>query len=281
MNIQPNLSRSIRPLYLLLIFMLAACFPTEQNGTGQQATPTPTETSVAITENPLADTSWMLTQIGSEETGSDMTLEFTAERISGFDGCNSFGSTYVVQNDNRIEATSPFASTLVGCPEDVMDAALRYTNALMTMGTFTFVEDRLTITSDAGDLVFVPPISAEIPDDLAHLVGKVWQWEQFEDTAGINSYTVADPENYTIEFMLDGQYELHSDCNRISGTYVLEGGGLTLQPGPSTLAYCGGDSLDSQFTSELAYVVSCVVSDGQLFLNLLYDSGNLIFSIAP
>jgi heat shock protein HslJ len=51
------------------------------------------------------------------------------------------------------------------------------------------------------------------------------------------------PKKYTIIFNTDGTFEGQADCNAISGTYSQENG-FTITLGPSTLAFCGEDSLD-------------------------------------
>jgi heat shock protein HslJ len=61
----------------------------------------------------------------------------------------------------------------------------------------------------------------------------VWQWECYDDPAGINSIKVDDPTKYTLQLSPDGMYQVNADCDR-SGKYTLDGLRLTLEPGLTT-----------------------------------------------
>jgi heat shock protein HslJ len=119
------------------------------------------------------------------------------------------------------------------------------------------------------------PSEASLSPDL---VGKMWYWQSYMDTADINNIMVDDPAKYTLIFLPDGTYWILADCNSGSGRYIVDGNSLTLEPGPITLAACGPESLDAQYLAKLGDVVSFVLDDGKLFLNLKMDVGNMVFS---
>jgi len=111
------------------------------------------------------------------------------------------------------------------------------------------------------------------------IVGATWQWQAFLDMADENNITVSNPENYTLTLMDDGTANIQADCNQVTWTYELDGSVLKFNTlGPSTLAFCGEDSLDTQYLQRLGDTATYVLSDGQLSLNLIYDSGDMIFS---
>lgn len=85
------------------------------------------------------------------------------------------------------------------------------------------------------------------------LTGKVWQWTgSLETQPATQQSVVPDPENYTIEFKNDGTFAAKADCNQVAGTYTTtDSGGLTILPGPSTLAACPEDSQDARFLAQL------------------------------
>jgi putative lipoprotein len=65
----------------------------------------------------------------------------------------------------------------------------------------------------------------------------------------------------------------------VSWTYTLEGSSLIFDTlGPSTLAFCGEESLDQQFLALLGDTATYVTDDGRLILNLVADAGNMIFA---
>lgn len=112
------------------------------------------------------------------------------------------------------------------------------------------------------------------------LVGIVWQWIHFESPSALHDIEVDNPENYTIEFFADGTYALKNDCNTGGGTYETAPNALTINPGITTLVACGEDSLDQQLNEDLPMVVTYVLVDGNLFMNLAMDSGNVVFAPA-
>ncbi|WP_440951746.1 META domain-containing protein [Methanococcoides sp. FTZ1] len=104
-----------------------------------------------------------------------------------------------------------------------------------------------------------------------------WQWSGLIETLPASQSVVPDPENYTITFNQDGTYSIKADCNVGSGTYTLDGNELTLAPGPITLAYCGPDSLDSQYLSLLSNVTSVSIDDEQLVLGTGENDDRMLF----
>lgn len=109
------------------------------------------------------------------------------------------------------------------------------------------------------------------------LLGQMWYWQSYVDTAGVGNIVVDDPSKYTLVF-LDGTYWILADCNSGSGRYIVDGSSMTVEPGPITLAACGPESLDVPYLAKLGDVVSFVLEDGKLYLNLKMDAGNMVFS---
>jgi heat shock protein HslJ len=124
-------------------------------------------------------------------------------------------------------------------------------------------------------------VSSEIQSDTSDtsdLVGIVWEWERFLGNDG-SVLEVNDPSRYTLILNPDGTYQIRADCNRSGGAYVLDEGSLTLQPGPTTLAECGPDSLYDEFLTKLGHVRTYVyvADDGKLVLDLWADAGHMVF----
>ena len=92
-------------------------------------------------------------------------------------------------------------------------------------------------------------------DDGDSITDKEWQWELVKDQPAGETTTVSDPENYTLVFRDDGTFSGKADCNEISGTYTQEGG-FFLTLGPSTMAFCGEESLDQLYLDLLNNVVA-------------------------
>jgi len=109
-------------------------------------------------------------------------------------------------------------------------------------------------------------------------VGTTWKWQEFQDMAGVNDMTIPNPDSYTLTLNEDGTASIQADCNQLTWTYELDGSSLKFNTeGPSTLAFCGEESLDTQYLDWLGRTATFVMGDGQLFLNLVADSGNMVF----
>jgi heat shock protein HslJ len=113
--------------------------------------------------------------------------------------------------------------------------------------------------------------------DRSRIIGTTWLWERYDDTAGINNIVVEDPSQYTLLLKADGTYQLKADCNLANGSYTIEESSITFEPGPTTLAECGPDSLYNAFLMKFEHVATYVMDGDKLFLNLWADAGNLVF----
>jgi heat shock protein HslJ len=74
---------------------------------------------------------WLPVSIGGEtvETDSKLSVRFEDNgKVSGYGGCNSFFSTYTV-NDSSIEI-GPIGATRMACPDPQMNREIRFFEAL-------------------------------------------------------------------------------------------------------------------------------------------------------
>jgi uncharacterized lipoprotein YbaY/heat shock protein HslJ len=111
------------------------------------------------------------------------------------------------------------------------------------------------------------------------LVGTVWTWQQ---TTLNNDEVVTpdDPSKYTIEFLPDGRVTVRADCNRGAGGYTVDDTQIAIGPLALTLAACPPGSLSNQFVRQLQDVSTFFMRDGNLFLDLKFDSGTMRFAPA-
>jgi para-nitrobenzyl esterase len=107
--------------------------------------------------------------------------------------------------------------------------------------------------------------------------GIVWKWQR---TAYNNDTTMvpADPARYTIVLMPEGHLSVRLDCNTGGGRYTLDGSSLTLKLTHTTRAACPPGSLDQKFMKDLAAARIAFLRDGELYLDLLYDTGTMKFA---
>ena len=119
-----------------------------------------------------------------------------------------------------------------------------------------------------------PPPLAAAGDAL--LTGTVWRWT--ETMAGSGGIKPDDPERYTLEFQPGGMVAVRADCNRGSGSYLLNGSALTFGPLAMTRAMCPPDSKDSEFLRDLAAVQGQQFRGDSLVLTLKAGAGSMVFA---
>jgi heat shock protein HslJ len=88
----------------------------------------------------------------------------------------------------------------------------------------------------------------------------------------------AKPVNYTIWFLEDGKVTVKADCNVKGGVYSTEGKRLTIEITHSTMAACEEGSLEEQFVRDLTGAAIFFLQDGDLYIDLNYDTGTMKFS---
>lgn len=83
-------------------------------------------------------------------------------------------------------------------------------------------------------------------------------------------------EDFVLSFNEAGTMTSTTDCNSLSGDYVIDGEVLSFGPFMSTLMYCDG-SLEGEYGSDLALTNSYTIVGDELRLNLNRDFGVMVF----
>ena len=121
------------------------------------------------------------------------------------------------------------------------------------------------------------PAAANAKTDEPPLFGTTWQWTHTRynnDTKAVPPK----PENYTVRFQEGGKLNVKADCNLKGGTYALDGKKLSIAILNSTMAACEPGSLEDEFVRNLTAGVILFFRDGDLYIDLKYDSGTMKFS---
>jgi heat shock protein HslJ len=123
--------------------------------------------------------------------------------------------------------------------------------------------------------------AAESVTDPAALLGVEWRLAEIHP-ANAAVLMAGDPLQYTITFGDDGSFGGQLNCNRMSGTYELEGGKLTFGPIASTMAFCPEDNIAIPYTQALSSILSFAVVEGRLIVVYGPDGGELVYlPVAP
>ena len=133
--------------------------------------------------------------------------------IGGVAACNSYGGTYVADDEDLIIGRE-LASTAMGCEPRVMDSETAFLSVLRESLTYTVTGDELTITHSRGDLVFarVQPVPA------AALLDTPWQLE----TVIIGDTATSVQGEATLLLGVDGSVRGSTGCRTFTGEHIID-----------------------------------------------------------
>ena len=109
------------------------------------------------------------------------------------------------------------------------------------------------------------------------ILNQTWQWQS--TITPVEKITVTDPERYTLLLGNDGRAQVRFDCNRGGGEFEISEGKISFGPLISTRMACPEDSQDTRFMADLQRVASFFVENGDLYMELPYDSGTMRFQV--
>ena len=126
-----------------------------------------------------------------------------------------------------------------------------------------------------GSIDAPPPPIAAAGDAL--LTGIVWNWKETVMSDG-KRIVPSSPARYTLLFQPGGMVAVQADCNRGSGSYLLNGASLVFGPIAMTRAMCPPGSADADFMKGLEGVSAQLFRGNDLVLTLKADSGSMVFT---
>lgn len=224
-------------LLVMTLFLLAACQPAAEP-----------ETAVD-----LAGTSWVLSSLSGNPPLADttVTLEFgTNGSVAGSDGCNRFTTGYT-QNSAKLTITQPGASTMMACPDPVMNQASAYMTALAAVTAFTATDSELALkAADGKELAAFTVVSQE-------LGGMSWIVTSYNNGREA-VVSVIDGTELTLTFGNDGQVSGKAGCNNYFASYEAdaESGTITIGQIGSSMMACeepeGVMAQEQEFLAALA-----------------------------
>lgn len=168
----------------------------------------------------LADTQWDLAQFapGGTTTLAEVpsvvmaTATFTADRISGDAGCNTFTGGYSTEGTSI--TVGPVATTLMACSPAVAEVEDAYLALLGAASTYSVSGDTLTMSDEHDDLIL--SFTAASPTEL---VGTHWQATGINNGRGGVSSTASGTQ---VTAVFDDSETLtgSAGCNRYTGSYL-------------------------------------------------------------
>ena len=124
--------------------------------------------------------------------------------------------------------------------------------------------------------IFQPMLMAGGLPESEKITGTIWTWQQTRYNNDQQAIP-ADPSSYTITFNADGTLNMRVDCNRGGGTYSIQDNRITIEVTHTTLAMCPPESLYQTFIKDLNAATIYFFKDGNLYLDLKYDTGTMVF----
>lgn len=134
--------------------------------------------------------------------------------------------------------------------------------------------EKATNAPIAGDAT-VASNSGSSPGQVVVAEEVLWEW--VGTVTPVERIEVQRPDHYTLRLQADGTAVMQFDCNRGSGGYEISANQITFGPMVSTRMACPSDSQDFLFMSQLEKITSYFIQDGNLFLEMPYDSGTMHF----
>ena len=254
-------------LAVLSVFLLISCIKREPAASG----------AVLIgIEGPK----WPLVEVSGEpvspkpgERWPFIIFDAANKRASGFGGCNNFFGSYEL--DGSSLKFGPVGSTRIFCEGPVGEVEMRFMESLGQTGRWEIRGS--TLLHLDGTKVLARFTKVHEGQKIQAITGSVWQWAQ---TLYNNDREVLPkgPKNYTVEFLDNGVLTVKADCNQKGGIYSIRDKRLSIEITHSTMAACPEGSLEDEFVRGLSGAAIYFIRDGDLYIDLKYDTGTMRFS---
>jgi heat shock protein HslJ len=224
----------------------------------------------------IEDTEWLLVEVSGSPVaplagGRRRFLKFDAvkKQVTGFAGCNNFFGSY--ERDGSSLKFGPVGSKRMSCPDLQLSLEAEFLKALKKTRAWDIRENVLLLLDDSEVL------ARFTEENIQGVTGTAWQWMQtlYNDDRKV---VPADPKNYTVQFQEDGTLNLKADCNQKGGTYSEAQKRLFIEIIHSTMAVCPEGSLEDEFVRGLSAAAIYFIKDGDLYIDLKYDTGTMRFS---
>jgi heat shock protein HslJ len=211
----------------------------------------------------LDGTAWVLDSLPGRTLpdAPKVTLQFSAGRVAGSDGCNRYSGRYESAGDS-LEVPPGLAATQMACALDVNEQARLFLDALARARHYRVDGGVLALLGeDRATLATLRPQSLE-------LAGTRWQARGINDGKGAVVSLVAGSE-VTLEFAEDGGATGSAGCNRYRATWTGEGTKLRFGPPAATRRACAEAEVmqqEQRFLDALTRVATARVEGDRLEL---------------
>ena len=224
---------------MLIALIAAACAPTAAPVAPAAQPAQPKEQPVSGTST-LDGTSWMLATLNGQPALKDttVTLNFAAGKVAGSDGCNNYNGTYTADG-TQIKFNQPMASTMMACPDPIMQQADAYQKALGQAATYKANAKQLTLYDAGGKELAV--FNAQS----TNLAGTSWTVIGYNNGKQAVVSVIIGTE-ITANFSADGKLSGNASCNTYNASYETNGQNIKIGPAATTMMACDQAVMDQE-----------------------------------
>jgi heat shock protein HslJ len=174
--------------------------------------------------------------------GTQLSLSFANDGISGSAGCNTMSGLVKQQGDVLI-VDGALAMTEMGCAADRMQQDQWFADLLTSKPTIILNGDQLTLTAK-GTVVGMTDEKATNPE--RPLTGTDWTLDSIIDGDTVSS--IPQGVTSTLELSNDGRIRVMTGCNNGSGTYRAVRDHIKFGPIGMTVLPCTGPAGDAELS---------------------------------
>ena len=233
----------------------------------------------------LTDGTWLLTSYNNGKQAvvgaladTEVTAVFGADgQLSGSAGCNRYSAPYTVDG-NKIKIGLAI-STMMACPQPVMDQEQQYLAAIQQAATYNIQGTRLELRSADGAL---QASYAHQPTGVSALVGPTWLMTAYNNgkqavVSGVEGSEV------TAVFGADGQLSGSAGCNRYNAPYTVDGAKITIGAPATTRMMCPQPIMDqeAQYLAAIQLAATYNVQGSRLDLRSAEDALQATYTQQP
>jgi heat shock protein HslJ/uncharacterized protein YraI len=229
-------------LLVVVLLILVACqpvpapvatpLPVPPTAPPPMATPLPVPPTAPAAGFDLAETSWVLSSLDGALPlpVTTVTLELGVDGAAfGSDGCNRFRTSYV-QDGNNLTFKQPAASTMMACPEPVMNQATAFMDALAR--TTNFVGDERQLILRADNQIVATFVAAA--DSLADTAWDVLSYNNGREAV----VSLILGTEISANFGAGGELTGNAGCNEYITDYSVSGNNIKIGVPGTTFRFC-------------------------------------------
>jgi heat shock protein HslJ len=189
----------------------------------------------------LEGSMWVLTELRGEAVADDLTVTATFDEegaLFGSGGCNNYNTSY--ETDGQSLTIDPMiASTMMMCPEPVMQVEQDYLLALTEATRFEIDGDMLMLSDESGDVLLTFASQSQ------ELAGTTWRVVSYNNGKQAVVSVMAGTE-LTADFQENGNVGGKSGCNGYFGPFQTEGDQISVGPLAVTGKLCIDEAIMEQ-----------------------------------